>query len=67
MTTKPTFTGVNVVVNDMDTSAAFYRLLGLEIEVVPVVWPPGTDLGTHRSCAGQSSDRVRIRFKSGSR
>ncbi len=53
MTTKPTFTGVNVVVNDMDRSAAFYRLLGLEIDVVPVVWPPGSG-GRHAAMAGDS-------------
>jgi hypothetical protein len=40
MTAQPIFTGLNVVVTDMDTTLAFYRLLGLDVEAVPICWPP---------------------------
>lgn len=59
MTAKPVFTGVNVVVADMDTTLAFYRLLGLDVEAVPISWPPGTG-GRHATAL--SADGPRVEF-----
>ncbi|MCU1373453.1 MAG: glyoxalase [Actinomycetia bacterium] len=36
------FQQVNIVVSDLDASAAFYRLLGLELDAPAEDWPPGT-------------------------
>jgi hypothetical protein len=59
MTAQPIFTGVNVVVTDMDTTLAFYRLLGLDVEAVPICWPPGTG-GRHATAS--SADGPRVEF-----
>jgi catechol 2,3-dioxygenase-like lactoylglutathione lyase family enzyme len=59
MTAQPIFTGVNVVVADMDTTLAFYRLLGLDVEAVPISWPPGTG-GRHATAL--SADGPRVEF-----
>jgi catechol 2,3-dioxygenase-like lactoylglutathione lyase family enzyme len=36
------FQQVNIVVSDMDAAAAFYRLLGLDLDAPADDWPPGT-------------------------
>lgn len=42
MTSRLIFNQLNIVVDDMDAAAAFYRLVGLDVNVVPGTWPPGT-------------------------
>lgn len=58
MTTHPIFTGVNVVVDDMDAAIAFYRLLGLDVDAVPGTWPPGS--GGRHAAMSSSSDGARV-------
>jgi catechol 2,3-dioxygenase-like lactoylglutathione lyase family enzyme len=36
------FNQINLIVEDMDATLAFYRRLGLEINVEPGDWPPGS-------------------------
>lgn len=57
MTAQPIFTGVNVVVADMDRSLAFYRLLGLDVNAVPIAWPPGTG-GRHATASSTEGPHV---------
>jgi catechol 2,3-dioxygenase-like lactoylglutathione lyase family enzyme len=59
MTAQPIFTGVNVVVTDMDRSLLFYRRLGLEVNAVPIAWPPGTG-GRHATAS--STDGPHVEF-----
>ena len=42
MAAAPHFEQVNVVVSDMDAAAAFYRVLGVEMNASADPWPPGT-------------------------
>ena len=42
MGTEPQFMQVNVVVSDMDAAMAFYRLLGVDLNLSTDDWPPGS-------------------------
>lgn len=54
MTDRPAFTQVNLVVGDVEASAAFYRLAGLDIDAGPGDWPAGTG-GQHANALGDDS------------
>ena len=57
-TSPPALEQINIVVGDMRESLAFYRLLGLSIEEVPLVeWAP-------HHASGRTSNGVRVEFDS---
>ena len=57
-TSPPALEQINIVVGDMRESLAFYRLLGLSIEEVPLAeWAP-------HHASGRTSNGVRVEFDS---
>jgi hypothetical protein len=57
-TSPPALEQINIVVGDMRKSLAFYRLLGLSIEQIPLAeWAP-------HHASGRTSKGVRVEFDS---
>jgi catechol 2,3-dioxygenase-like lactoylglutathione lyase family enzyme len=50
MSDRPVFDQINLVVSDMDAAIAFYRRLGVDLDVPTGDWPPGS--GAHHVNAG---------------